>query len=61
MSLLVFCALRYLVVLYYQATRARAAVDRNKRRVELEQMKAKFDVDGEDHSQKPGSGKVDAK
>eukprot|EP00041_Stephanoeca_diplocostata_P006625 m.90346 g.90346 ORF g.90346 m.90346 type:complete len:142 (+) comp16453_c0_seq2:141-566(+) len=40
---------RYLVVLYYQASRAFAQVDRNKRKEELEKMKEKFGVDGEKH------------
>ena len=38
---------RYLVVLYYQPTKARAAMDRNKKREEIEKMKAKYGVDGE--------------
>ena len=51
---------RYLVVLYYQASRAFAVVDRQKKKDELERMKAKYDVDGEDHSQKPQGKKVEA-
>jgi len=43
---------RYLVVLYYQATKAFAQVDRTKRREELDKMKEKYGVDGEDHTAK---------
>eukprot|EP00040_Diaphanoeca_grandis_P024061 m.131824 g.131824 ORF g.131824 m.131824 type:complete len:133 (+) comp29569_c0_seq1:172-570(+) len=43
---------RYLVVLYYQATKAFAQVDRNKKREEIDKMKEKYGVDGEDHTAK---------
>lgn len=48
---------RYLVVLYYQASKAFAVVDRTKKRDEIDRMKEKYDVDAEDHSQKKKDGK----
>jgi pre-mRNA branch site protein p14 len=38
---------RYLIVLYYQKTKAYAQVDRRKKKEEIEKMKAKYGVDGE--------------
>lgn len=38
---------RYIVVLYYQASKAFAVADREKKRAELEKMKDKYGVDGE--------------
>jgi len=42
---------RYLVVLYYQASKAFAVVDRAKKREEIEAMKEKFGVDSEKHEE----------
>lgn len=38
---------RYLIVLYYQSTKALKRVDEMKKRKELEEIKAKFGVGGE--------------
>lgn len=38
---------RYLVVLYYQPTKAFKKVDTDKKKEELEKMKAKFGLDGD--------------
>eukprot|EP00038_Savillea_parva_P007525 m.170778 g.170778 ORF g.170778 m.170778 type:complete len:133 (-) comp13288_c0_seq1:393-791(-) len=46
---------RYLVVLYYQASKAFAVVDRAKKREEIDEMKAKYGVD----SEKPDDKKKD--
>ena len=43
---------RCLVVLYYQASKAFAVVDRAKQREEIDAMKAKFGVDSEKHEEK---------
>eukprot|EP00035_Acanthoeca_spectabilis_P037606 m.46309 g.46309 ORF g.46309 m.46309 type:complete len:132 (+) comp8739_c0_seq1:212-607(+) len=43
---------RYLVVLYYQASKAFAVVDRKKVREEIDDMKSKYGVDSEKHDEK---------
>eukprot|EP00037_Helgoeca_nana_P019420 m.189461 g.189461 ORF g.189461 m.189461 type:complete len:134 (-) comp24856_c0_seq3:2101-2502(-) len=43
---------RYLVVLYYQASKAFAVVDRAQKRAEIDEMKAKYGVDSEKHDEK---------
>eukprot|EP00729_Bicosta_minor_P007331 gene7331-10892_t len=43
---------RYIIVLYYQAQKAFAQVDRAKKKAEIDAMKTRFGVDGEDHTQK---------
>jgi hypothetical protein len=44
--------IRYLVVLYYQASKAFAVVDRAQKRAEIDEMKAKYGVDSEKHDEK---------
>uniref|UniRef100_A0A7S2C985 RRM domain-containing protein n=1 Tax=Florenciella parvula TaxID=236787 RepID=A0A7S2C985_9STRA len=39
---------RYLIVLYYQAARMEKRIDNDKKRRELEELKAKFNVSGEE-------------
>mmetsp|Transcript_25668 Transcript_25668/g.45346 ORF Transcript_25668/g.45346 Transcript_25668/m.45346 type:complete len:129 (+) Transcript_25668:157-543(+) len=39
---------RYLIVLYYQAARMEKRIDNDKKRKELEALKAKFNVSGEE-------------
>ena len=46
---------RYIIVLYYQAQKAFAQVDRAKKKAEIVAMKTRFGVDGEDHTQKKKS------